>query len=277
MDFGALATSVNTTELMSYATSLPQNALQGDVASLVMLAIGIYISVLIINKLTKYSLKILKHVLILTVLGSAFYSILMYFLNEMQGKVDPMVLIAGIVVLAIAFIGVVIAVYYFILNMKAERKPKEGKEEKVTVTPAPGPAGPTGIKEMLSLHGIKKGKHTLTTMLTYILIAEFGVFSSKTVHAPTPDVGLAFFIVFFIGVTIYIFRTYSNPVESLKLIFIAVVIGFVLSFILGSFWGQIGWDVLFSYSYFGTDALVAFLTGIALSLFMAGKELQGSG
>lgn len=276
MDLSTVASAVNTTEVANYATSLPQNALQGDVASLVILVIGIYIGIIVINKLTEYSLKILKHVLILTVLGSVFYTILTYFLAEWQGKTDPMWVIAGVVVIAIAFLGVLIAVYYFILNVKTVRKAKKEKkeEEKVTVAPAPGPAKPIAVKELLSLHGIRKGKHTLTTMLTYILIAEFGVFSSKTVHAPTPDVGLAFFVLFFVGVAIYIFRTYANPIESLKLIFVATVIGFILSFVLGHFWGQISWDILFSYQYFGTDALVAFLTGIALSLFMAGKELQ---
>jgi hypothetical protein len=47
-----------------------------------------------------------------------------------------------------------------------------------------------------------------------------------------------------------------------------VLIGGILSLILGYFWGGIPLDQLFSLNYFATDALVALITGIALSLFM---------
>jgi hypothetical protein len=67
---------------------------------------------------------------------------------------------------------------------------------------------------------------------------------------------------------IFINLTYRDYYRGLRHLGAAVLIGGILSLILGYFWGGIPLDQLFSTNYFATDALVALITGIALSLFM---------
>jgi hypothetical protein len=218
--------------------------------------------------------------MILTIIGSAFYTILNEFIRRTQGTMDPAHIALGAVALAVGLVAVMIAFYFLFLQARrGPVKEKKKKEEEKEETPAPEPSKPITMKELLSfqktVEGVKKGRHTLTTMLTYILIAEFGVFSSVTVSAPSVQVGVGLFIAFFVGVSVYIFRTYSKPMESLKMLLVASICGFLLSLVLGVVWDpELTWQIVLSEKYFTEPTLVAFLTGIALSLFMAGKESQ---
>jgi hypothetical protein len=67
---------------------------------------------------------------------------------------------------------------------------------------------------------------------------------------------------------VFIRLTYHDYWRGLRHLAAALCIGGVLSVILGFFWGGIPLDQLLSLSYFTTDALVALITGLALSLFM---------
>ena len=65
--------------------------------------------------------------------------------------------------------------------------------------------------------------------------------------------------------------TYNDYITGLKHFGLAFILGFGLSIVLGYFWGAIPLSVLLSKEYFATDALVALITGLSLSLFMSGK------
>lgn len=278
------ALALNSTDLVnfgvSYVQSLPDLVMAGDLVAIVVTVITVYVGLLIVNWLSKYLIKAMKAFMVLGVVSFTLYAIVNEFLREMAGA-SPIYIGLGVIGIVLAFIAVLFALvkayketHKSVIYFKGEKKePEEEKEKKEGgKKPAPGPSSPTGVKELLSWDKMEEEGGALTTMLTYILIAEFGVFSSVTVSAPSIGTGVGLTLLFFVGVTIYIFQTYKNPKESLKLLGSATVVGFILSIILGLFWASYPVSELLSLSYFTTEALVAFLTGIALSLFMAGRE-----
>ncbi len=125
------------------------------------------------------------------------------------------------------------------------------------------------LREELSLGAIREDKR-IGIVIAYIVIAEFGVFSSKTIAAPTVQAGLLFFIGFMLASIIFVRLTYHDYWKGLRHLGAALVIGGILSLVLGFFWGNIPLDQLLSLHYFATDSLVALVTGLALSLFMGG-------
>lgn len=148
----------------------------------------------------------------------------------------------------------------------------------ISATPAPEPAPPdnrmgatlTAMKDTLSVSNLKSDK-SLGAVLAYLVIAQFGVFSSKTMPAPSFQVGIAFFVIFLIAGLVFIHFTYNNYLTGLRHLVLAILIGTIIALVLGHFWGNIPIDQLLSLSFFQTDALVALVTGLALSLFMGGK------
>jgi len=148
-----------------------------------------------------------------------------------------------------------------------------------TSFPSPSGTGPapegmgatlTAMKDSLSVSNLKSDK-SLGAVLAYLVIAQFGVFSSKTMPAPSFQVGLSFFVIFLIAGLVFIHFTYNNYITGLRHLAMAIVIGTVIALVLGHFWGNIPIDQLLSPAFFQTDALVALVTGLALSLFMGGK------
>ncbi|MCQ1537408.1 PAS domain S-box protein [Methanocalculus taiwanensis] len=111
----------------------------------------------------------------------------------------------------------------------------------------------------------------LGRIIIYLIIAEFGIFSSRTIAAATAQAGMTFFIIFMGACFIFIRLVYTDYLVGLKHFGVVFLLGLILSFILGHFWGGIPVETLFSLEYFGSDALVALITGISLSLFMSSK------
>jgi hypothetical protein len=112
---------------------------------------------------------------------------------------------------------------------------------------------------------------SLLAVLAYLLVAEFGVFSSFTTAAPNPTVGLAFFVVFLGGALLFLRNNYKDYNQGLKHLGVAVLAGFALSVILGHYWNAIPLADLFSVKYFATSSLVALVTGVAVSLVLGSK------
>lgn len=132
-----------------------------------------------------------------------------------------------------------------------------------------GPGEKKTLREELSLGAIRDDKR-IGIVIAYIVIAEFGVFSSKTIAAPTIQAGLLFFVGFMLASIVFVRLTYRDYWKGLRHLGAALVIGGILSLVLGFFWGNIPLDHLLSIQYFATDSLVALVTGLALSLFMGG-------
>ena len=70
---------------------------------------------------------------------------------------------------------------------------------------------------------------------------------------------------------LFIRNTYSSYKKGLAHLIVAAVAAFAISVVLGHYWSQIPLKTLLSQSYFATDAAVAFITSIAVSLLMGNK------
>jgi hypothetical protein len=93
---------------------------------------------------------------------------------------------------------------------------------------APAPSLSTTVKEELSLTNLKNDKR-IGAVVAYIVIAEFGVFSSKTIAAPTVEAGLMFFVAFMLASILFIRLTYHDYWRGIRHLFAALIIGSVLS------------------------------------------------
>jgi hypothetical protein len=113
---------------------------------------------------------------------------------------------------------------------------------------------------------------SILTVFTYIVVSEFGVFSSVTVAAPNLTAGMILFVGFMIGAFIFIRKSYHSYLVGVSHLFLGTIFAILLSIVLGNFWGEIPLDTLLSTGYFTTPALVAVATGVAVSLFMGSKE-----
>lgn len=260
---------------------------KGDISALVVVMVFLYVSMKIAHSLTEHFMNVVKNLMILTIIIAAYYSMFLAFVRGLGPDAPPLFVLIGGLVLALGFVAILLSLYFVVFHTKKTVKHKKAKEaiekgEEAELEEAGGTAKvglkEPDIKEAFSITGLRKGveegKHTLTTMFVYMLIAEFGVFSSPTLSAPSVPVGIGLLVAFFIGVSVYLFRSSEHPIASLKLLFFASILGFILSVLLGVYFAQLGWDVVLSPQYFSEDTLIAFLTGVALSLFMAGKELQ---
>jgi len=112
---------------------------------------------------------------------------------------------------------------------------------------------------------------SVLAVLSYIVVAEFGVFSSVTVHAPSAMVGMGLFASFMLAAFIFIRTSYHHYLVGIRHLIVGTLFGFFLSLLLGHFWAEIPTAILLSQNYFATNSLVAFITGLALSLFMGSK------
>ncbi len=290
--------------IVQYFLSLPDQVLQGNVTAILIFFILLYIAIWVIQKLTTVLVKVLKKVFLLIVVGLAFYQFLIVLLEKvrLEGWTAD-TLVFGIAGFVIGFAAFAIALYVALHSIRTFHKGGE-KPEEIPGVKEPTTAVPPSVDEMKSFavekepsagvpeqplvtEGKPEKKQTLGTMvrdeislsalkndkrigavIAYIIIAEFGVFSSKTTHAPNIETGLIFFGIFMLASLIFVRLTYKDYYLGLHHLGAAVLIGGMLSLILGFFWGGIPLDQLFSLNYFATDALVALITAIALSLFI---------
>jgi len=286
-------------QAFEYLYSLPDEVMQGNVFAIVISLTLIFIAITIIQKFTTLLIFVLKKVFLLIIVALAFsVFIRMFALRIATEGITADTLIFGAAGVVIGIVATVIALYVAFRSIRTlQREPAHGAlpplpvNEEMPATPSlhdddagfrekevpPAersflePALQKINKENLSLESLKSDKH-IGVVIAYIIIAEFGVFSSKTIAAPTISAGLMFFFIFLLASVVFIRMTYHNFWKGFQHLIAALVIGGTLSIILGYFWGAIPLDQLLSLSYFTTDALVALITGLALSLFMGSMK-----
>ena len=151
------------------------------------------------------------------------------------------------------------------------------KNLKVKATPA---ITPTQVQQpsMLSKQALLPknlldsfNDRSLLAVLSYMVVAQFGVFSGVTIGAPNQAVGMIFFGLFLVAAFVFIKTTYHHYLTGLRHLIIALVFGFALSVLLGHVWATIPLAELLSTAYFTSNSLVALVTGLAISLFMGSK------
>lgn len=295
----------------SLIDTMPSAIMQGDTFALTITLIAFFILVVIINQLTGLLIRFLKKVILFIIVALAFWQFIIMFSARVATEgFTTDTLVFGAAGFIIGFISLIISLYvalhsYYESQQEAKSSVSSPADEAVSGQPpvpslmpdAPGsplqstgevstpsapparePASPdksvgstlSAMKDSLSVSTLKSDK-SLGAVLAYLVIAQFGVFSSKTMPAPSFQVGIAFFTLFLLAGLIFIHFTYNNYLTGLRHLFMAIIIGTIIALILGYFWGNIPLETLLSPAFFQTDALVALVTGLALSLFMGGK------
>jgi hypothetical protein len=282
-------------QVSDYLLGLMDEVMAGNVFAIVIFLILLYIAIYIVQKFTTVIVLVLKKIFLLIIVALAFYEFAREFSLKIaaEGMTTDTILV-GIAGTVIGLIALYIAIYvarHSIIRMQKEPGTKAGsvlhaaggepspflpaeippvyREQEPTPPegPAPQPSLAGTVKDELSLASLKNDKR-IGAVLAYVVIAEFGVFSSKTIAAPTIEAGLIFFVAFIVASSLFIRLTYHDYWKGIRHLAAALIIGSILSIALGYIWGGIPLDQLLSLSYFASDALVALITGLALSLFM---------
>jgi len=294
--------------LVPAANEIILKATQGDVTTIALLGIGIIVSfvlIVLLVELAAWLIGLVKRFFLFVIV--AISTSLFFF--SFQDKIfapnpDITLVIAGVVGIIFAVVALAISM----LSIKREwQKPKDEKVADIksemkrivveqfenelddkqvkelegkAVTQARPEVTPTQLQSpsMFSAQALQPKNilasfhdRSILAVLSYVVVAEFGVISGITISAPNETVGLIFFAMFLIAALIFIKSTYHNYLTGIKHLFIALIFGAALSIVLSHIWLEVPLEELISLAYFETNALVALVTGLAVSLFMGSK------
>jgi hypothetical protein len=282
------------------ANSILEKALAGDVSTIALLgiaAIVLFVMIVLLIELAAWLINLVKRFLLFVIVA---VSVGLFFFS-FQGKIfsaepDLSLVLAGIIGIAFALVALAIS---FTALRREWRKPKEQKVAELKTkmrmlasdrfdSEFEGAASKAARPEVnatqvqqpsmlssqaLSPSGFFASFHdrSILAVLSYMVVAEFGVISGITVAAPSVSVGLVFFAMFLVAALVFIKSTYHYYLTGIRHLLIALAIGSVLSVILSHVWLSVPLETLLSPAYFQTNALVALVTGLAVSLFMGSK------
>jgi len=259
----------------SYVDSFISNVFSGDPTSIIILAFLSLILLVVFFKISSFLFGFIKRgFLFIVILLSAIFSVSKYYEKIiLEGFTNELILI-GVIGAFVTLSALIIA--GISLGKHAKKEPTS------KINPTIPNFTPTQIQQpnMLTSQALTKNNlisslkddRSLLAVLSYVIIAQFGVFSSKTIAAPNPEIGMIFFGVFFIAAFLFIKTTYHNYIKGISHLIIASLIGAIISIGLGIYWAEIPMETMLSIAYFGTEAMVAFVTGIAVSLLMGTKS-----
>ena len=260
----------------NYFLSLPSLVAQGDYfAIMISLIIG-YLLILILHKISGLFLIVLKKTIALAVTVLALLLVYSKFMNSPYTEgFSVRTIVIGIIGIGIAVLGTIISFYSLFKNTKnailAERKVKKAPaEETLQKEPEINLNQLKDFKTFFSLDSLKNDK-SLLSVLTFLVVAEFGVFSSVTISAPNVKMGIIIFSIFIVLSFVFIKQSYRNYKKGLIHIFVTFALGTILAVVLGHYWADISFSVLLSVEIFKTAALVALISGMALSLFAGSR------
>lgn len=259
---------ISTTQFAKgYFQSIPSLILQGDIVAIILSLILFFIALVIINKLSSIMLIIIKKTITFIITVLILYKLIPVFIEKIMLEGFSMQnLIIGIVGTAICLFAFTVASINLFKHTKKVIQEQRFKQKPDMVAEAQ-PSEETPF----TFDSLTKDK-SLLSLLTYLTVAQFGVFSSITMAAPNFKVGLSFFAIFVIAALIFIKQSYKNYKRGLVHLGIALIVGFTLSLILGTLWVNQSLSDLLSINYFSSDSLVALITGMAVSLFAGSKQ-----
>ena len=270
---------------LDYGKQLPSLAMAGDFFALVLFFIFGFFLLMLINKFTGMILHIIKNTMVFIITGFGVYYFYREFMSRAGAGLTTETLLFGLVGAIIGLFGIAFAFYSFILKIKQDTRKKLAEEMGVQVTrdrvavekalpqleAAEESGGIGGLRDAFSWESVKADK-SLLSVLAFMMVAQFGVFSSKTIAAPNTQIGLSLFIAFSVGAFLFIKQSYKKYTTGVMHLLFTLVIGFALSVFLGSVWNEIPIGELISLAYFKTESLIALISGMALSLFAGSKS-----
>lgn len=264
VDFKAIVSEV-ASAAYGYAKSIITGVASGNILSISLVALIILVLLAVLWRDSRRHFFFTKNVFIIVILTVSLYFIATNFAREtiLAHGLDELTLI-------VAIAGFLIGVFIIVNTIRSiwraiKRKGAKEEKEEAPVKEKEGKA-----QEVVPMTAAQ-GK-SLLMVIGSVMVAEFGIFSSPTIGAPNPTIGMAFFGAFLLGVFIFLKATYAR--QYLKGVFhsiVALVFGFGLSLLLGHYWAGYEWSKLLSQDYFATTSLVALISGIALSLLVGGK------
>ncbi len=248
-------------QAQEYATELFGKAAAGDPTSIALAALAALIIIGMFAGVGSLIWRYLKSIILLGVVGLSLYlsapEILKRFSTDGAG-IEPIIggvaLLAGLIALWFAF-------------------KKTRKAQKAVEAPRPAKEAPEKVAEektLLEQLSAAKDKN-LMSVISILIIVQFGIFTSKTTSAPNAEVGMMLVAGFLLAAFVFIRNTYSSYKKGLAHLIIAAVAAFLISVVLGYYWASIPLEDLLSQAYFATDAAVAFITSIAVSLLMGNR------
>ncbi|MFH1834727.1 MAG: hypothetical protein ABH851_00905 [Methanobacteriota archaeon] len=252
---------------------LPAQAAEGGFFAVTALLIVSYLAFYVLSKLTALIVFFIKKVFLLAIVSLACY----HFTQTLSvriainGFTQSTLLFGAVGSLAgvLGFYAALHAAFHSARNINTA--PEKRIEEPVKSESQTLKTEPQSMLANLNPFPTLRDDRRLETVLTYLIIAEFGVFSSKTIAAPSETVGLGFFTAFMIAALLFIHQSYTHYGRGLKHLAAAIIVGGTLSILLGHYWSGIPLTNLLSPNYFSTDSLVALVTGLSVSLFMGSK------
>ncbi len=264
------------------AESVVVNAFSGDPVSVIMIA---GISILLIALLFEVSsilFAVVKRTFLFIIIGlSVYFFLSTYGVKLAQEGFTGQLIVAGVIGIAVAASALVIAFGSLARHAKSVKwqRPKPEPEPKKAPVPGVGQKKVEQLQVLSSdvfskdylLNSLKDDK-SLLAVLSYVIVAQFGVFSSITVSAPNPQAGLVFLVIFLVGAFVFIKTTYHDYAKGVRHFIVASFFGVPLSIVLGLFWAEFPVETMLSFSYFETPALVAFVTSIGISLLMSSRN-----
>lgn len=276
-----LASNLTINSTKGYLTSLPESAFSGDVSSIIILLILSFILLIIVNQLSGIFIAVLKKTILFVIVALVAYDFIPKYLDFLQREgysfsavavgVGSLVICAGALYIASRGLFRTAKKHVSDLKFRLEHYGKShlGEPEQKIQNPE-FESHTTNLKETFSKHAIQSDKSLLTVIL-YCIVAEFGVFSSRTITAPSVKVGLTFFAIFVIALIIFIKTYYADYKVALTYLSVTFVVGILLAIVLGHFWLNYPISELISVNFFKTDSLVAVITGISVSMFAGSK------
>ena len=265
--------------IMNYFGTLPQQVMQGNAVAIMISLLIFFVLILIINAISAFLLSFMKRTILFIIILLVIYDFFPRYMElvKLQGWGFSTILI-GITAVCASIVGFYIASRSFVISAKAhiitltdKIKHKKSidtvvleKERKIEQIQQ------ENIKEMFSKEALHNEK-SLLSVLVYLIVAQFGVFSSPTLSAPNVQVGMIFFTIFIIGITIFMKSSYKNLQTAVTYFGVTFLVGLLLSFALGILWGKNTLPELLSANFFTSDSLVAMITGMGFSLFAGSK------
>ncbi len=266
--------------IINYFGTLPQQVMQGNAVAIIISLLIFFVLLLILNGISSLLLSFMKRTILFIIILLVIIDFFPQYMElvKLQGWGFSTILI-GITAVCASIVGFYIASRSFVMSAKAhflkfadkirqkqdahatilekERKIEQYKQQE-------------NLKDMFSKESLQNEK-SLLSVLVYLIVAEFGVFSSPTLSAPNVQVGIMFFTIFILGIIIFLKSSYKNLQTAVTYFGVTFLVGLVLSFALGVLWGKNTLIELLSPKFFISDSLVAMITGMGVSLFAGSK------
>ncbi|MBD3204248.1 hypothetical protein GF327_08180 [Candidatus Woesearchaeota archaeon] len=278
--------------LLDYFYNLPESAASGNISSIIISLILFFILIVLLKGISTILLEIMKRTIILVIVILVLIDFIPRYIEMVYTDLNIQTVLLGMGSLIIFGFGLYIALRSLFRSTRDNLKnlsfksPYQGKRAfEIDSVPILSKSSEqvkedhirehyskqtSNIKDMFTKHSLKSDK-SLVTVLIYLIVAEFGVFSSPTLAAPNIKVGLLMFLIFIIGIILFVRKSYSNLKTGYTYLVSSFVVGIFFAFILGIVWGSIPIEKLLSLDFFASDSLIALISGMSVSLFAGSK------